>query len=82
MQERRFSNNLAAERPYTGPVTTPLMPPDVAVATLKDRKWDYKDAIAVLALLLAGIALLEQHGVLGGAEEVEPAPVEVVETDS
>ncbi len=48
-----------------------------AVRELRDGKWTWRDALAILALLVAAYAALEAHGVIGS----EPAPeaVEVPE---
>ena len=47
--------------------------PDSKTATswLLDGKWTWKDAIAILALALAGLTMLEQHGVIDLADEPE-----------
>jgi hypothetical protein len=52
-----------------------LPSPKQASAILLDGKWTWRDALAILALLVAGLTALEQHGVIDLAPEVEPAPV-------
>jgi hypothetical protein len=49
-----------------------LPTPKQASALLLDGKWTWRDALAIIALLLAGLTALEQHGVidLGGEPEV------------
>jgi hypothetical protein len=56
--------------------------PDSKTATswLLDGKWTWRDALAILALALAAVTALEQHGVIDLASEpevVEPSPEEV-----
>jgi hypothetical protein len=50
-----------------------LPTPKQASAILLDGKWTWRDALAILALLVAGLTALEQHGIIDLASE--PAPV-------